>query len=142
MAAAVAPAAATTPRKSDPVLTSLTLSAGDLEPAFDPETTEYAMRVPYGTDRITFTVDTPSGATARVRVDGRTVPAGRAVRLAVGENTIKIVVTAGDDERTYTLTVVRSADDGVSYSRGWRAALGDIAARAAAAAQETEGEDQ
>ena len=128
----------------DPVLTSLELSAGDLDPAFDPDTTEYAMRVPYGTDRITLTVDAPSGATARVRVGGRTVPTGRAVRLAVGENTIEIVVTAGGERRTYTVTVVRSADDRTSYSRGWRAAIGEIAAQAAAAnrTDESEGENQ
>ena len=95
-------------RSTDAALSSLALSGVTL--AFDSATTAYAGEV--GNDLAETTV-TPTvnddGATYAVRLDGAADDDG-IIPLAVGENTISILVTAEDDEttRTYTVTVTRA----------------------------------
>lgn len=88
-----------TPGKSgNNALSTLTVSAGTLAPAFDPAVTEYTLSLPQGTEKLTLTA-TPSDSNATVQGDGE-------LALQEGENTLPLVVTAEDGSaKTYTITV-------------------------------------
>ena len=92
-----------------------------LSPAFDHLETSYNARVTNGTTRVTVT-PTPIDSSAMVEyldaadsmiadADGGTT--GHQVDLDVGDNTIKVRVTAGDGmtTKTYTVAVYREAQD-------------------------------
>ena len=82
---------------SNSALSSLTVSAGTLTPAFDPAVTEYTLSLPQGTEKLTLTA-TPSDSNATVQGDGE-------LTLQEGENTLPLVVTAENgDTKTYTVT--------------------------------------
>ena len=82
---------------SNNALSSLTVSAGTLTPAFDPAVTEYTLSLPQGTEKLTLTA-TPSDSNATVQGDGE-------LTLQEGENTLPLVVTAENgDTKTYTVT--------------------------------------
>ena len=87
-----------TPGKSgNNALSTLTVSAGTLTPAFDPAVTEYPLSLPQGTEKLTLTA-TPSDSNATVQGDGE-------LTLQEGENTLPLVVTAENgDTKTYTVT--------------------------------------
>ena len=87
-----------TPGKSgNNALSTLTVSAGTLAPAFDPAVTEYTLSLPQGTEKLTLTA-TPSDSNATVQGDGE-------LTLQGGENTLPLVVTAENgDTKTYTVT--------------------------------------
>lgn len=87
-----------TPGKSgNNALSTLTVSAGTLTPAFDPAVTEYTLSLPQGTEKLTLTA-TPSDSNATVQGDGE-------LALQEGENTLPLVVTAENgDTKTYTVT--------------------------------------
>ena len=87
-----------TPGKSgNNALSTLTVSAGTLAPAFDPAVTEYTLSLPQGTEKLTLTA-TPSDSNATVQGDGE-------LTLQAGENTLSLVVTAENgDTKTYTVT--------------------------------------
>ena len=87
-----------TPGKSgNNALSTLTVSAGTLTPAFDPAVTEYTLSLPQGTEKLTVTA-TPSDSNATVQGDGE-------LTLREGENTLPLVVTAENgDTKTYTVT--------------------------------------
>ena len=87
-----------TPGKSgNNALSTLTVSAGTLAPAFDPAITEYTLSLPSQSDRLTITA-TPSDSNATVQGDGE-------LTLQEGENTLPLVVTAENgDTKTYTVT--------------------------------------
>ena len=87
-----------TPGKSgNNALSTLTVSAGTLSPAFDPTVTEYTLSLPQGTEKLTLTA-TPSDSNATVQGDGE-------LTLQEGENTLPLVVTAENgDTKTYTVT--------------------------------------
>ena len=88
---------ATPGKSSNNALSSLTVSAGTLTPAFDPAVTEYTLSLPQGTEKITLTA-TPSDSNATVQGDGE-------LTLQEGENTLPLVVTAENgDTKTYTVT--------------------------------------
>ncbi len=94
-------------------LSSLTISQGELSPAFASATTTYADSVAYTVSSLTVT---PSAADtgATITVNGTAVASGTAsqsISMAVGDNTITVVVTAADltTTRTYTITVNRAA---------------------------------
>ena len=91
--------APSTPGKSgNNALSTLTVSAGTLTPAFDPAVTEYTLSLPQGTEKLTLTA-TPSDSNATVQGDGE-------LTLQEGENTLPLVVTAENgDTKTYTITV-------------------------------------
>lgn len=99
--------------RSSATLSGLAVSSGTLSPAFSATTTSYQVAVPFATS--SFTV-TPTAATsgATITVNGATVPSGTAsgpINLAVGTNTIAVVVTNPDGlaTRTYTITVIRAS---------------------------------
>ena len=88
-----------TPGKSgNNALASLTVSAGELTPAFDPSVTDYTLSLPLNSDKLTLTA-APSDSKAKVQGDGE-------VALQGGVNTLSVLVTAENgDVRTYTITV-------------------------------------
>ncbi|MDE2905659.1 MAG: cadherin-like beta sandwich domain-containing protein [Acidobacteriota bacterium] len=100
----------------DATLSALSVEAGTLDQAFDPDVLEYEATVPYGTARATI-LHTVAGTGATVDflddgdaalADADDVTDGYQVDLAEGAaTTVKIQVTAGDGQatRTYVLTV-------------------------------------
>lgn len=99
-----------TPSKSsNNALASLTVSAGELAPAFDPTITDYTISLPLRTNKITFTA-TPSDSKATVQGDGE-------VALRGGENKVAVVVTAEDGSaKTYNITVKVAREPTVFFS--------------------------
>ena len=95
----------------DATLISLVLSEETLSPTFVSSTTSYAASVGYGVERVTLT-PTLSDSNASVSIDMTTVATGSShpVDLAVGTNSIQVVVTAQDDRTVtpYTVTVNRA----------------------------------
>jgi len=101
-------------------LSSLTFSQGAISPAFASSTISYTTSV---ANNITTSSVTPyvSDAGATVKVNGTTVASGSAsgsIALAVGANTITILVTAqdGTSTKTYTLTVTRQSQTSANLS--------------------------
>ena len=100
-------------------LSALTLSAGTLSPSFASGTTSYTASVANATSSLTVTPTvTQAQATVGVRVGGSGAftavtsgTASGALALAVGANTIEVLVTAQDGvaTQTYTVTVTRAA---------------------------------
>lgn len=89
---------ATPGKSSNNALSSLTVSAGTLTPAFDPAITEYTLSLPSQSDRLTITAN-PSDSRATVQGDGD-------ISLQDGETSLSVVVTAEDGSaKTYTITV-------------------------------------
>ncbi|OOL16832.1 hypothetical protein BRY73_11715 [Ochrobactrum sp. P6BS-III] len=97
---------------ADATLASLVPSSGSLDPAFDKETLSYSLNVENTVESISFapTVSEPS---ARVTVAGGSVASGNSsapIGLAIGSNTVSIVVTAPSGaNRSYTVVVNRAA---------------------------------
>ena len=91
-------------------LSNLTLSAGAISPAFDPNTTSYTLTVPNTTTTTTVT-PTVADSNSTVTVNGTAVTSGTAsnsITLNFGSNTITTVVTAQDTStKTYTVAVTR-----------------------------------
>ncbi|MBE6713326.1 MAG: cadherin-like beta sandwich domain-containing protein [Ruminococcaceae bacterium] len=85
-------------------LSALSVSTGDLNPAFTTDTTNYSVSVPY---------ETTSVAVYATAKDGKAkVSVTPSDALLVGENKVSVVVTAEDgSERTYTITVTREASE-------------------------------
>ena len=109
------------PSSDDATLSGLTLSEGRLMSAFAGGTTEYTASVGYTVSRITVApTTTDGGATVELLdsgdaalADADTTADGHQVDLAVGENVVKVKVTAADGvaTETYTVTVTRTAED-------------------------------
>lgn len=101
------------PPSTDANLSSITISAGMLSPAFASGTTSYnAGNVPFSTSSVTVT-PTVTDSTATVKVNNVTVASGAAsgaINLNVGSNTITTVVTAQDGTTTKTYTIDISRD--------------------------------
>ena len=96
-------------------LTSLKMSKGIFSPAFASTTTSYTDAVGNTITSVTVT-PTTSDPDATVKVNGTTVASGAAsgaINLAVGANTINVVVTASDNvtTKTYTITVTRAGNN-------------------------------
>ena len=90
----------------DATLTSLAVSAGTLNPAFAPDVTSYDLgEVSNNVSSLIITAKT-NNENATITYNGAS---SNAVSLAVGDNTIKVVVTAADGTTTkeYTITVAR-----------------------------------
>ena len=111
---------------TDTALSALTLSDGTLDPAFASATTSYTASVANTVTSVTVTPQTsdPSatvgyydaGDAAIEDADGNT--AGHQVALAVGENTVKVKVTAEDgaSSEIYTMVITRADEVRVSIA--------------------------
>ena len=97
---------------SDATLRSLTITDGELSPAFDPGTYNYNVTLPWDSGTFQFT-PTVSNTSAQITVDGTSFPSGcqsQTYYLNEGESrTFEIVVTAPDNvtKNTYKLTVAK-----------------------------------
>lgn len=89
---------------SDNSLSALSLSAGELSPAFVYSTTSYTAEVPYETTSVDVNA-TPSHSNAKVEsITGNT-------DLQVGENTISVTVTAENGSKAvYKIVATRAAE--------------------------------
>lgn len=119
-------------RSSDASLSDLTVSAGELSPAFSSGTTAYTVGLGFLQQDITITV-TVNDAAASATVNGTAITSGQAtdpIGLAEGANTITITVTAEDNStETYTITVTRdTANDFAqsAYIKASNAEAGDL----------------
>ena len=110
-------------------LSALSLSAGTLTPAFNSGVTSYTVPVGNSVSQVTVTAqEADAGNATVVFLDGTDVEIldaddhadGQQVDLALGDNTIKVKVTASDlvTTRVYTLTVHRAADASWAVSVG------------------------
>jgi formylglycine-generating enzyme required for sulfatase activity len=90
-------------KSSDALLKFLGVSAGTLNPAFTPETTQYTVEVAYEAESFTVT-GAPKHARASVSSNS-----GQAQSLEPGANTITLTVIAEDEltQKEYTVTVTR-----------------------------------
>ena len=106
----------------DATLSGLQLSGVRLAPAFASETTEYAGAVGYTVRRVTVEAARSDGDATVAYLDGNDMSLSDAdadsangfqADLAVGENVIRVRVTAGDGTttRTYGVTVTRTEAD-------------------------------
>ncbi len=97
-------------RLQNPNLSNLTISAGTLNPVFDTATTSYTATVNYSSSTIQVTpttITTPQQLT--VAGINATSATATTVPLAVGSNTIPVVITMTDGTtQTYTITVTRN----------------------------------
>ncbi|PKE29589.1 autotransporter domain-containing protein [Rahnella sp. AA] len=101
-----------TSASTDASLSALSASQGSLSPAFSSGTSSYNVVVANSVTRISLTPTTRNN-TATVTVNGVSVTSGSAsgaVALSEGNNTLSVVVTAGDGTTTsaYTVVVQRS----------------------------------
>jgi alpha-tubulin suppressor-like RCC1 family protein/phosphodiesterase/alkaline phosphatase D-like protein len=90
-------------------LASLVPDSGTLTPAFAGITTNYFATVPFATASLTLT-PTADNPAAIIQVNGVTVASGAAsgpLALAVGNNPVNTVVTAGSNTQTYNLIITR-----------------------------------
>ena len=97
---------------SEAGLADIVVSDGALSPAFNTDTHDYKVDVPFETDTIVITPETiDPTATVAMIVDGQTVDPAAPIDLKVGDNVITVVVTAEDGtQETYTV-IVNRADD-------------------------------
>jgi len=101
-----------TPPSSVATLGGLVISAGTLSPAFASATTVYTAAVANSVTSIAVT-PIPNNLNAAITVNGAAVPGATRsgdINLAIGANTITIIVTAEDGVTTvtYTITVTRA----------------------------------
>ena len=103
----------------DADLSALAISAGALDPAFDPATTAYSATVGNEVSSIDVTA-TLSDPLATLTIEGTPADSGvaEAVPLVVGANTIDVVVTAenGVSEQTYSIVVTRELSGDATLS--------------------------
>jgi tRNA threonylcarbamoyladenosine modification (KEOPS) complex Pcc1 subunit len=100
------------PLSSDADLAGLTISAGVLNPPFQPGTRSYRDSVPTSQGNITVTPSAASGAT--IRVNGTIVGSGgtsQPITLPPGTDTVRVLVTAQDGvtAKEYDILVTRRA---------------------------------
>ncbi len=96
------------PLSATSTLSSLTISAGNLSPAFSGSTTSYTDKVNNGITSVTVT-PTATDPTATIKVNNAAVTSGTAsgaIGIIVGNTTISTIVTAQDGETTTTYTIV------------------------------------
>ena len=100
------------PLSDDATLSGLTISAGELSPAFAAGTTAYTVTLGFLNEDISVTA-TINDAAATATINGAALTSGQAsapISLAEGANTIDIAVTAEDGSvNTYTITVTRES---------------------------------
>lgn len=96
-------------KSTDATLSSLSLGAVSLTPAFAAATTTYTASTTSATNVVS-AVPTDAGATLALTLNGTAVANGSALAWATGSNTLVVKVTAEDGTTTksYTVTVTKS----------------------------------
>jgi len=93
-------AGAQVPLSSDNNLKGLTVSGYEISPAFNKDTLEYSVTIPYEATEVIVNAD-KNDSKATVNINGAT-------GLQVGDNTVEVVVTAEDgSSKTYKINVKR-----------------------------------
>lgn len=87
-------------------LSGLKIGALTLTPAFDPDVTSYTATTTNATNTVTATAE-DAGAEISILNGGAAVGNGDAATWADGENTLTILVTNRDSQKTYTVTVTK-----------------------------------
>ena len=106
-------------QSSDPVLTSLSVSAGTLTPTFIGDHVNYTVPdVPYSTRTFTISVIPESGASVNFwhfpngviseLIDADSMTNGHQIHLDIGEKTLEVTVTKGGLYRDYRLVITRA----------------------------------
>lgn len=93
------------------LLESLNVSAGKLEPNFDPNKTSYNVEVDSSTDKITIdAIPSSKKATITYTHNGKKVDSLKDIELDYGDNTIVITVTAEDgSKKDYIININRKS---------------------------------
>jgi hypothetical protein len=96
-------------------LSGITISAGTLSPVFASNTTSYIASVDFSVTAITLTPQ-KANEYASVTINNEPVASSKNINLALGLNTINVVVLAQDNAttKTYTLRITRQASSNVS----------------------------
>ena len=102
--AALIPASAVEP---DCTLSALTVDSLSLSPSFNKSTYEYTASASVASVAVNATA-TAAGAAVSIEVDGKVYENGSAVKLAMGENVIRVTVANSTYFDVYTVTVTRS----------------------------------
>lgn len=90
-------------------LESLSISGYELTPKFSADVKEYSLTITENVEKLDITAE-PEDENAEVKIEGNE-------NLLIGENTIKVIVTAEDGtERTYTLNVTKGETPPVGLS--------------------------
>jgi hypothetical protein len=107
------------PVSADANLSGLIVSAGDLDSAFNPDDTLYAILAPNAAASTTIKAVLANAASTLV-IGGFKVASGSvsgAIPLTVGSNSITVEVTAkGGGKKTYTLTILRAGNGNPNLS--------------------------
>lgn len=91
-------------KSSDAGLSGLSVSAGELTPAFDTSVTAYSVTVPYETTALDVSAQTADSKAQIASITGNT-------ELAVGENAVAITVKAENGATAvYQITVIRETE--------------------------------
>ena len=85
-----------------PNLTALALGSLTLSPTFDKDVTAYNTNSTNATDTLSYTTESV-GATVVTKLNGTTFT-GSTVTWSASTDTLEIIVTAGFDTKTYTIT--------------------------------------
>lgn len=98
---------------SDAALSSLTVTAGDLSPSFDPETLSYTVTAASGTASARITAETSDSA-ASLSINGSYAESGQPsvkIQLTAENNMVPVKVRAADGAtiRVYTVNIAKSS---------------------------------
>lgn len=98
------------PLSQESTLESLSITGVTLSPDFSSAVTQYTGTVPYLTDTVTVSATPTTGSNATVKINGVELTS-KEISLAVGINSIAVVVTAEDGITTtaYQITLTREA---------------------------------
>ena len=88
-------------------LSSLTIGALSLTPAFDSGVTAYAVSTSNATNKVTAVAEDPD-ATIQILNGETEIETGSSATWAAGVNTLTVKVTKGSATKTYTVIVTKS----------------------------------
>ena len=105
-----------TAKSADATLSALMISAGTLSPTFTSTTTSYSATVLNATSTLTLTPTVNQANATTLQYLGSTGTTAFTGALAVGQNVIRVVVTAqdGTTTKTYTVTITRLASQTIT----------------------------
>ena len=122
--------AASVDASANTLLMSLSVSEGSLEPAFEPNVSDYRLDLPLRASSLTL-IPTAANGGATITVNGTAVVSGTEsapIALSLGENSIEIIVTSENGSfRTYALVARRAA--GIlqrAYAKASNTDAGDV----------------